>query len=163
MKRHRPRLPVDLLFPTSRQLPKTKGVHKYIKALHGHLRSAFKAARVSSSQEAARHKRLYDRKAGVVELYPGDKVLVCLDSYKGANRKLINQWSSTLHTVVGWIVDDVPAYVIKNDRGKQQVLHRARLLLWLSCDDEQECLQMTAAQLEIFVSLSALEPLPDGE
>ena len=54
-----------------------------------------------------------------------DKVLVCLDSYKGVNRKLVNQWSSTLHTVVGRIVDDVPAYVIENDKGKQQVLHRA--------------------------------------
>ena len=124
MMGRRPRLPVDLLFPTSRQLPKTKGVHEYVKALHGCLQSTFKAARISSNQEAARHKRLYDHRAGVVELCPGDKVLVCLDSYKGANRKLINRWSSTLHTVVGWIADDVPAYVIKNDRGKQQVLHR---------------------------------------
>ena len=93
--------------------------------MHGRLRNAFKAARISSNQEAARHKRLYDRRAGAVELCPGDKVLVHLDSYKGANRKLVNRWSSTLHTVVGWIVDDVPAYVIENDKGKQQVLHRA--------------------------------------
>ena len=84
-----------------------------------------KVARISSSQEAARHKRLYDRRAGVVELCPGDKVLVCLDSYKGAGQKLINRWSSTLHTVVGRIADDVPAYVIEDDNGKQQVLHRA--------------------------------------
>ena len=60
MMGHRPRLPVDLLFPTSRQLPETKGVHEYVKALHGRLREAFKAARNSSSQEAARHKCLYD-------------------------------------------------------------------------------------------------------
>ena len=60
-------------------------------------------------------------------------------------------------------MDDVPAYVIENDKGKQQVLHQARLLLWSSCDDEQEGLQVTAAPLNIFVSLSALEPLPDGE
>ena len=163
MMGRRLRLPVDLLFPTSRQLPKTKGVHKYVKALHGRLREALRVARISSSQEAARHKRLYDRRAGVVELCPGDKVLVCLDSYKGASRKLINRWSSTLHTVVGRIADDVPAYVIENDGGKQQVLHRARLLLWSSCDEDQEGLQMTAAQLNIFVSLLALEPLPDGE
>ena len=60
MMGRRPRLPVDLLFPTSRQLPKTKGVHEYIKALHGRLREALRVARISSSQEAARHKRLYD-------------------------------------------------------------------------------------------------------
>ena len=80
----RPRLPVDLLFPTSRQLPKTKGVHEYVKALHGHLRETLKVAQILLSQEAARHKRLYDRRAGVVELHPGDNVLVRLDSYKGA-------------------------------------------------------------------------------
>ena len=90
MMGRRPRLPVDLLFPTSRQLPKTRGVHEYVKALHGRLRNAFKAARISSNQEAARHKRLYDRRAGAVELRPADKVLVRLDSYKGANRKLVN-------------------------------------------------------------------------
>ena len=91
MMGRRPRLPVDLLFPTSRQLPMTKGVHEYVKALHGRLREALKVVRISSSQEAARHKRLYDRRGGVVELCPGDKVLVCLDSYKGAGRKLINR------------------------------------------------------------------------
>ena len=163
MMGRRPCLPVDLLFPTSRQLPKTRGVQEYVKALHGHLRNAFKAARISSNQEAARHKCLYGHRAGAVELHPGDKVLVRLDLYKGANRKLVNQWSSTLHTVVGWIADDVPAYVIENDKGKQQVLHRVQLLLWSSCENEQDGLQMTAAELNIFVSLSALEPLPDGE
>ena len=34
MMGHRPRLPVDLLFPTAQTLPGTKGVNKYIKALH---------------------------------------------------------------------------------------------------------------------------------
>ena len=56
----RPRLPVDLLFPTSRQLPKTKNVNEYVKALHGCLHDAIHAARISADQEAARHKRLYD-------------------------------------------------------------------------------------------------------
>ena len=56
----RPRLPVDLMFPTSRQLPKTKNVNEYVKALHGCLRDTIRTARISADQEAARHKRLYD-------------------------------------------------------------------------------------------------------
>ena len=56
----RPRLPVYLVFPTSRQLPKTKNVNQYVKALHGCLRDAIRTARISADQEAARHKRLYD-------------------------------------------------------------------------------------------------------
>ena len=77
----RPRLPVDLLFPTSRQLLKTKNINEYVKVLHGCLCDAIHTARISADQEAARHKRLYDQRAGVAELRPGDKVLVKLDAY----------------------------------------------------------------------------------
>ena len=66
-----------------------------------------------------------------------------------------------LHVVVGWITDDVPTYVIENEKGKQKVLHRVWLLLWSSA--EEEGLQMTAAQLAFQVSMLVLEPLPVGE
>ena len=118
MMGHRPRLPVDLLFPTSRQLLKTKNVNEYVKVLHGRLHDAIRAARISADQEAARHKRLYDRRARVAELRPGDKVLVKLDMYRGARQKLVNWWSSTLHTVVRHVVDDIPAYVIEKEIAK---------------------------------------------
>ena len=64
--------------------------------------------------------------------------------------------------MVGWIADDVPAYVIENEKGKRKVLHRAQLLLWSSAEEE-EGLQMTTTQLAIQVSMSVLEPLPIGE
>ena len=48
-------------------VPKTKGVYD-VKALHGCLRDAINATLISSDQEAARHKCLYDHRAGVVEL-----------------------------------------------------------------------------------------------
>ena len=163
MMGHRPRLPVNLLFPTSRQLLKTKNVNEYVKVLHGHLCNAIHITRISADQEAARHKRLYDRRARVAELCPGDKVLVKLDMYQGAHQKLVNWWSSTLHTVVRHVADNIPAYVIENAKGDHKVLHRARLLLWSSCDKDQEGLQMAVNQLTIFVSLSALESLLEGE
>ena len=67
-----------------------------------------------------------------------------------------------LHTVVRWIADDVPTYVIENEKGKQKVLHHARLLLWSSAEEE-EGLQMTTTQLAFQVSMLVLEPLPVGE
>ena len=67
-----------------------------------------------------------------------------------------------LHTVVGRIVDDVPAYVIENKKGKQKVLHHVWLLLWSSAEEE-EGLQMTTTQLVFQVSMLVLEPLPVGE
>ena len=81
MMGHRPQLPVDLLFPTSRQLLKTKNINEYVKVLHRCLRDTIHAMRISADQEAARHKRLYDQRARVAELHPGDKVLVKLDVY----------------------------------------------------------------------------------
>ena len=83
--------------------------------------------------EAQRQKRLYDRKARVVELHPGDKVLVKLDAFRGQWRKLKNWWGDSLHMVVKCVVDGIPAYEVENDANKKrQVLHRARLLLWLA-------------------------------
>ena len=70
------------------------------------------------SHQVKKQPGINDRRAGVVELRPGDKILSSLDSYKGVGWKLINRWSSTLHTVVRRIADDVPAYVIENDNGK---------------------------------------------
>ena len=56
-----------------------------------------------------------------------------LDAFRGQHQKLKNQWGSDLHTVVTRVVDRVPAYVVKNERtGKRKVLHRLRLLLWLT-------------------------------
>ena len=66
----------------------------------------------------------------------GDKVLVKLDAFRGQRQKLKNQWSGDLHTVVKHVADRIPTYVVKNDKtGRKQVLHHARLLLWLAeCD-----------------------------
>ena len=65
--------------------------------------------------------------------------------------------------MVRHVADDVPTYVIENTKRDCKVIHWVLLLLWLSCDKDQEGLQMTVDQLTIFVSLSALEPLPEGE
>ena len=67
-----------------------------------------------------------------------------------------------LHMVVRQIADDVPAYVIENEKGKQKVLIHVRLLLWSSAEEEEE-LQMTAAQLAFQVSMLVLAPLPVGD
>ena len=89
-------------------------------------------------------------------------MLVRLDAYQGACRKLKNRLGSMLHTVVRRIADDIPAYVIENEKGKQKELHCMWLLLWSSAEEE-EGLQMTTTQLAFQVSMLVLEPLPVGE
>ena len=76
---------------------------------------------------------MYDCKVGAIELRPGDHVLVHLDAFRGQRRKLKNQWGDDLHTVVTRVAEGIPAYVVENNHtGKKKVVHRARLLLWLT-------------------------------
>ena len=56
----RPRLPIDLLFPTVRR-DTIKGVDKYVSALYEHLKHATSLACAAADKEAERFKRIYDR------------------------------------------------------------------------------------------------------
>ena len=129
----RPRLPVDLLFPTVNNREWTHTINEYVNALYKRLRECLKLAQESATKEANRQKRLYDRKVGAVELRPGDRVLVRLDAFRGQRRKLKNRWGDDIHTMIECKVDGIPVYKVKNEHtGKKKVLHRARFLLWLA-------------------------------
>ena len=108
----RPRLPVDLLFPTIRRDENSRTTDKYVTSLYDKLKSALASARNTAILEAQRQKRLYDRKARVVELHPGDKVLVKLDAFRGQCQKLKNLWGDALHMVVKHMADGIPAYEV---------------------------------------------------
>ena len=129
----RPRLPIDLLFPTCRTQTLTRTIDKYVASLYNRLRKSLVIMQDCVVKEAQRQKRLYDRKVGAIELRPGDNVLVQLVAFRGQRRKLKNRWGSDLHTVVTRVADGIPAYVVKNNRtDKKKVVHRAQLFLWLA-------------------------------
>ena len=128
----RPRLPIDLLFPTRRTQMLTRTIDEYLANLYDRLRDSLAIARDCAVKEAQRQKQLYNHKVGAIELRPRDHVLVRLDAFRGQRRKLKNRWGDDLHTVVTHVADGIPAYVVKNNRtGKKKVVHRARLL-WLT-------------------------------
>ena len=145
---HRPRLPVDLLFPTVRQDENSWTTDEYVTSLYDKLKSALALARDNAILEAQRQKWLYNHKAGVVELHPGDEVLVKLDTFRGQWRKLKNWWEDSLHTVVKCMEDGIPAYEVESDvNKKRRVLHQAQLLLWLA-KPEGELLRITCISIE---------------
>ena len=84
----RPRLQVNLLFLTVRRDENSRTTDKYVMSLYDKLKSALALARDTAILEAQRQKWHYDRKAGAVELHPGDKVLVKLDAFRGQWQKL---------------------------------------------------------------------------
>ena len=121
-----PRLPVDLLFPTVRQDENSRTTDEYIMSLYDKLKLALALARDTAILEAQRQKRHYDHKARAVELHPGDKVLVKLDSFRGQWWKLKNRWGDAFYMVVKHVADGILVYeVVNNVNKKRQVLHQA--------------------------------------
>ena len=158
----RPRLPIDLLFPTRREHNLTCTIDEYVETLYRHLRKSVKIAQDSALKEVLWQKRLYDRKVGAIELRSGDHVLVKLDTFRGQWQKLKNQWGSDLHTVQTCVADGLPAYVVKNVRtGKMKVLHCSRLLLWLA--DFGEPVQMNCMCTSITLRGILENPLQGSE
>ena len=85
------RMPVDCLFPTLHDSPHQVKMEVSVAAMQKRLNGAFAVARQLTSQEAARQRRYYDRKAGAVTLQPGDVVMVCIDCFVG-KRKVKDRW-----------------------------------------------------------------------
>ena len=97
MFRCRPRLPVNFVFPTvgSNKAPmreaSTKHVDVYIASVWDRLRTILWEVQTQSTVEAHRQKRNYNRKIGVVNLKPGNLILVKADAFKG-KRKIKDRW-----------------------------------------------------------------------
>ena len=85
------RMPVDCLFPTLHDSPHQAKMEVSVAAMQKRLKEAFAVARHLTSQEAARQRRYYDRKAGAVALQPGDIVMVRTDGFVG-KRKVKDRW-----------------------------------------------------------------------
>ena len=151
----RPRLPVDLLFPTMRRDENTRTT---VTSFYDKLKLALALVRETAILEAQRQKWHYDHKAGAVELHPGDKVLVKLDAFRGQWQKLKKRWGDALYTVVKCMADRIPAYEVENDANKKrQVLHWAQLLLWLA-EPEGELLRINRISIESGLTGAELVP-----
>ena len=85
------RMPVDCLFPTLHDSLHQAKMEVSVVAMQKRLKEAFTVARHLASQEAARQRRYYDRKAGAVALQPGDVVMVRTNGFVG-KRKVKDWW-----------------------------------------------------------------------
>ena len=82
----RSRIPVDYLFPTLHDSPHQAKMEVSVVAMQKRLKEAFAVARCLTSEEAAKQRRYYDRKSGVVALQPGDVVMVHTDGFVGKQK-----------------------------------------------------------------------------
>ena len=138
-----------------------------VAAMQKRLKEAFAVARHLTSQEAARQRRYYDRKAGVVALQPGDVVMVRADGFVG-KRKVKDRWEDR-----GFIVEsqleDWPVYKVRcptsdaKQKPKYRNLHRNRLLLVTNEDDPVVPGQLAQAKVSPVVSNATPEATGEDE
>ena len=161
------RMPVDYLFPTLHDLPHQTKMEVSVVAMQKRLKEAFAVARHLTSQEAAKQRCYYDRKAGAVALQPGDVVMVCTDGFVG-KRKVKDQWEDG-----GFIVEsqleDWPVYKVRcltadaKQKPKYRILHRNCLLLVTNEDDTVIPDQQAQAKATPMISNATLEASVDGK
>ena len=161
------RMPVDYLFPTLHDLPHQTKMEVSVMAMQKRLKEAFAVARHLTSQEAAKQRRYYDRKAGAVALQPGDVVMVRTDGFVG-KWKVKDRWEDG-----GFIIEsqleDWPVYKVRcpttdaKQKPKYQILHRNHLLLVTNEDDTVIPGQQAQAEVTPTISNATVEASVDGE
>ena len=133
------RIPVDCLFPSLRDSPHQAKMKVSVAAMQKRLKEAFTVARHLTSQEAARQRRYYDRKAGAVALQPGDIVMVHTDGFVG--KRKVKDWWEDGGFIVESQLEDWPVYKVRcptsdaKQKPKYRILHRNCLLFVTNEDD----------------------------
>ena len=153
------RMPVDCLFPTLRDSPHQAKMEVSVAAMQKRLKEAFAVARHLTSQEAARQRRYYDRKAGAVALQPGDVVMVRADGFVG-KRKVKDRWEDG-----GFIVESQVRCPTSDARQKPKyrILHRNCLLLVTNEDNSVVPGQLAQAKVSPVVSNATPEATGEEE
>ena len=161
----RSRIPVDYLFPTLRDSPHQTKMEVSVVAMQKRLKEAFAVARHLTSEEAAKQRCYYDRKAGAAASQPGDIVMVCTDGFVG-KQKVKDRWEDR-----GFIVEsqleDWPVYRVKfptsGDRQKPKywILHQNCLLL-VTNEDASDIPGQAQAKATPTVSNATLEAFSAG-
>ena len=161
------RMPVDCLFPTLHDSPHQAKMEVSVAAMQKRLKEAFAVARHLTSQEAARQRRYYDRKARAVALQPGDVVMVCADGFVG--KRKVKDWWEDGGFIVESQLEDWPVYKVRcptsdvKQKPKYQILHRNRLLLVTNEDDPVVPGQLAQAKVNPVVSNATPEATGEDE
>ena len=113
------RMPVDCLFHTLHDSPHQAKMEVSVAAMQKRLKEAFTIARHLTSQEAARQRRYYDRKAGAVALQPGDIVMLRTDGFVG--KRKVKDWWEDGGFIVESQLEDWPVYKVRCQSAQAKV------------------------------------------
>jgi hypothetical protein len=126
------RLPLDMMF---QEVAVDDGIRwdkdhkKFVENWHESMKQAMELARANMDKSADYNKRYHDKKAKVVEINVGDRVLVRNYREKGGTGKLKSFWEEAIF-VVEEKKEGLPVYKVKNLKKARdtRVVHRNKLM-----------------------------------
>ena len=126
------RLPLDLMFQevaVDDAKVQNQEHQKFVKDWHASMKEAMELARANMDKSADYNKRYHDKKAKIVEVNVGDKVLVRNYREKGGTGKLKSFWEEAIF-VVTEKRDGLPVYKVKNIKKEKdvRVVHRNKIM-----------------------------------
>ena len=163
----RPRIPVDYLFPTLRDMPHKSKLEESVALHQKRLKEAFTMVRQLTSEEAARQQCHYDRRARAITLQPGDVVMVHTDRFVD-KCKVKDQWEEGGYVIVNQL-EDWPVYKVKcspsenKRKAKYLTLHCNRLMLVPPGDDTPQDPAQLKVATAIILNANIGTVLYDGE
>ena len=163
----RPRIQIDYLFLTLRNMPHKSKLEEYVALHQKRLKEAFAMAIQLTSEEAARQQWHCDCKAGAITLQPGDIAMVCTDRFVGKH-KVKDQWEEGSYVIMNQL-EDWPVYKVKyppsenKRKAKYLTLHQNCLMLVPPEDDmSQDPIKLKVAAA-IILNANIGTILYDGE
>ena len=163
----RPRIPVDYLFLTLRDMPHKSKLEESVALHQKRLKEAFAMARQLTSEEAVRQQRAYDHRARAITLQPGDIVMVRTDRFVGKH-KVKDWWEEDGYVIVNQL-EDWPVYKVRcppsenKCKAKYLTLHHNRLMLVPSEDDMPQDPTQLKVAAAIVLNANIGTVLYDGE
>ena len=123
-----PHLPVDYYFLIVSAYECSHCMPAYVMEVRRHFKEAYTKAHLQTNCKAKKQKRYYDRATSMVQLVPGNVLLMKNNAYQG-KWKVKDLWSETEYVVVCQVTDGIPAYEVKDEVENVKTVHHNQLFL----------------------------------
>ena len=103
-------------------------VPTYVEEVRKCFKEAYAEVKHQSNCEADWQKWYYNRATSIMQLMPGDIMLMKADAFQG-KRKLKDWWRKVDYMVVHQVTDDILMYEVHDDGGNVKIIHHNLLFL----------------------------------
>jgi len=125
----KPNLPIDTMFEKAKDESTNKSTQEYIEDLQERMATTHDIIQKHTNKSKDKQKQYYDKKAKIVKISVGDRVLVKKLSFDGKH-KLADRFEPDTYVVFNQPRPDIPVLKVRSETSdRERTLHRNHLLL----------------------------------